>query len=138
MSAKKILLEQADKSLPKLNYAVDLQQHAASVGFDWPDINGVIDKINEELNEVTAEISKPNNQDRLVDEMGDLLFACTNLARHLNIDPEQALQAGNQKFLRRFSLLEQIVRTNNQDFSDYSLEELDSIWDQVKSHEKNN
>ncbi|PHS69500.1 MAG: nucleotide pyrophosphohydrolase [Methylophaga sp.] len=136
MSIKNSLLEQADKSLPKLNYAVELQQYAASVGFDWPNIHGVIDKINEELNEVTAEINIPNNQDRLLDEIGDLLFVCTNLARHLNIDPEQALIAANQKFYQRFYALEQIIHTNKQDISQCSLEQLDNIWEQVKNQQQ--
>jgi len=129
---KKSLLKQADKTLPELNYAVELQRLAAEVGFDWPDIQGVISKIHEEIDEVTAEINTPNNQARLLDEMGDLLFACTNLARHLNIDPEQALHAGNQNFYQRFSMLEDIIRENNQDINKYSLQELEHIWNEVK------
>jgi nucleoside triphosphate diphosphatase len=135
---KKSLLEQANKTLPELNYAVELQRLAAEVGFDWPDVQGVISKIHEEIDEVTAEISTPDNHGRLLDEIGDLLFACTNLARHLNVDPELALKAGNQKFLRRFSMLEHHLIQNNQDISQCSLKELDNIWGQVKSHEKNN
>ena len=129
---KKSLLKQADKTLPELNYAVELQRLAAEVGFDWPDIQGVISKIHEEIDEVTAEINTPNNQARLLDEMGDLLFACTNLARHLNIVPEQALHAGNQNFYQRFSMLEDIIRENNQDINKYSLQELEHIWNEVK------
>lgn len=132
MAMKKSLLEQADKTLPELTYSVELQRLAAEVGFDWPNIQGVISKIHEEIDEVMAEISTPDNQARLLDEMGDLLFACTNLSRHLNIDPEQALHAGNQKFYQRFSMLEDIVRKNNQDINNCSLEELEQIWNEVK------
>ena len=126
------MLEQANTALPELNYAVELQRLAAEVGFDWPDIQGVISKIHEEIDEVTAEINTPNNQARLLDEMGDLLFACTNLARHLNIDPEQAIHAGNQKSYQRFSMLEHIVRENNQDINECSLDQLDHVWNKVK------
>jgi len=132
MAVQKSLLEHADKTLPELNYAVELQKLAAEVGFDWPDVRGVISKIHEEIEEVTAEINTPNNQARLLDEMGDLLFACTNLARHLNIDPEQALNAGNKKFYLRFAMLENIVRQNNQDINKCSLEQLEQIWNDVK------
>ncbi|MFT7234940.1 MAG: ATP diphosphatase [Methylophagaceae bacterium] len=129
------LLNAADKTLATLNYAVNLQYLAAQVGFDWPDITGVVDKIKEELNEVIVETSIPDNQHRLHDEMGDLLFACTNLARHLNIDPEQALIAGNRKFYRRFSKIERLLAQQNKTLSDVSLSQLDQLWEQVKKHD---
>jgi len=125
MANDKSLLAQADTSLPQLNYAVELEQLAASVGFDWPNIDGIIHKIHEEIDEVKAEVGIPNNQARLLD-----------LARHLNIDPEKALKAGNQKFYRRFSQLEQIVKEKNQDIKQLSLDELDTLWDEVKQDEK--
>jgi len=131
----KPLLEQVDKNLPALNYAVSLQQVAAKVGFDWADINGVISKIHEELDEVTAELNKDDNQQRLLDEVGDLMFACTNLARHLNVDPQQALHHGNQKFYRRFSAVERQVQSSKKTFQDYTLAELDAFWDTVKQQE---
>jgi ATP diphosphatase len=131
-SVKNPLLAKADVTAPSLNYAVELQLIAAQVGFDWPDIKGVVDKINEELLEVLAEIETPDNHARLKDEMGDLLFACTNLARHLNIDPEQALQSGNQKFYNRFTRLEHLASTNGQGIPDHSLEQLEQLWNQVK------
>jgi len=129
------LLSQADENLPALQYAVELQLIAAKVGFDWPEVSGVVDKIEEELSEVMVESKTPDNQARLLDEIGDLLFACTNLARHLGIDPEQAIQAGNTKFYRRFSQIEQHIQTHNTSFSDLSLEELDQLWDQAKTQE---
>jgi len=136
MAVDKSILAQADSSQPQLNYAVELQKIAATVGFDWPNIDGIIDKIYEEINEVKAETHIPNNQARLMDEMGDLLFACTNLARHLNIDPEQAIEAGNQKFYQRFAMLEHIANSQNQVLKQLSLEKLDALWDQVKRDEK--
>lgn len=131
-SVKKPLLAKADVTAPSLTYAIELQLIAAQVGFDWPDIKGVVDKINEELLEVLAEIEPPDNHARLKDEIGDLLFACTNLARHLNIDPEQALQEGNQKFYDRFTMLEQLASANGRDISDHSLEQLEQLWYRVK------
>lgn len=136
MALQKSLLEHADKTLPELNYAVELQRLAAEVGFDWPDVQGVISKIHEEIDEVVAEINTPNNQARLLDEMGDLLFACTNLARHLNVDPEQALNAGNKKFYRRFAMLENIVGQTKQNINECSLDQLDAIWSGVKLRNK--
>ena len=130
--AKKNLLAQADITAPSLNYAVELQHLAAKVGFDWPGVEGVVDKINEELLEVLAEIDTPDNEARLKDEMGDLLFACTNLARHLNIDPEQALQSGSQKFYRRFRQLEHMASSQDRGLEDYNLKQLEQLWHQVK------
>jgi ATP diphosphatase len=131
------LLRLADKTQVTLSYAVNLQVLAAQVGFDWPDINGVIDKIKEELNEVITETNTPNNHERLHDEIGDLLFACTNLARHLNIDPEQALKSGNQKFYRRFTTLESRLSDNNIAISECDIDELNSLWNKVKEDENN-
>lgn len=132
----KRLLDQADNNLATLNYAVALQKLAATQGFDWNDIQGVIAKIHEELDEVTSELSKANNHDRLLDEIGDLLFACTNLARHLNIDPDMALKHGNQKFHRRFSAIEDLIKQNNAQFSDFTLDQLDEFWNLVKTQEQ--
>lgn len=133
----KQLLDDADKNLPTLHYAVALQKIAASQGFDWNDIKGVIAKIHEELDEVSSELNVDNNHDRLLDEIGDVLFACTNLARHLNVDPEQALQHGNQKFYRRFSAIEKHIQSKQTSFDDYSLDQLDSIWNLIKQQETN-
>jgi len=131
-SEMKPILAKADITAPSLNFAVELQVLAAQVGFDWPNINSVVDKINEELLEVLAEIDTPDSKARLKDEMGDLLFACTNLARHLNVDPEQALQSGNQKFYDRFTKLEHLASASGRNISDHSLEQLEQLWHQVK------
>jgi len=136
MSIDKSILTQADISLSKLNYAVALQKLAAQLGFDWTNTDDIISKINEEIDEVKAEIDIPNNQHRLLDEIGDLLFACTNLASHLNIDPEHAITAANQKFYTRFSQVEQLAHLQNKDLTTLSLNELDLLWEQVKQREK--
>ncbi len=135
MSTKKSILDAADTTLPTLNYAVALQKQAASIGFDWPEIHGVIEKIHEELEEVSKELTVTNNHERIEDELGDLLFACGNLARHLNIDPEVALKQGCQKFYTRFNAIEQLIDTGSRHITNYSLRELDQLWHLVKQQE---
>ena len=132
----KSLLDQANSSLPKLNYSIELQDLAAQVGFDWDNVQGVIAKVHEELDEVIAEIGTPNNQQRLLDEVGDLLFVCSSLARHLNVDPQEAITHANHKFYNRFSQLEQLAQSNGQDIKQCSANELNTLWDEVKRLEK--
>lgn len=126
------LLAKANKSATTLNYAVELTQLASSIGFDWPDVEGVIKKIHEELNEVQYEIDNGELAERLHDEIGDVLFACTNLARHLNIDPDTALQSTNNKFKRRFEFIENQVLAQKKLLTDCSLDELDALWVKAK------
>ena len=121
-----------------LAYAVALQKKAAAVGFDWPEISGVIAKIQEELQEVSEEITGNADKLRLQDELGDLLFACCNLARHLSVNPEQAIQRCNNKFYRRFSHVEQRVIDQGKTLQQCSLAELDGYWDEAKRLEKTN
>lgn len=129
------LLDKANESASTLNYAVELTQQASTIGFDWPDVEGVINKIHEELNEVQHEIQHGLIPDRLHDELGDLLFACTNLARHLNIDPDTALNSTNDKFKRRFKYIEQQISARNKTLADCDLVELDALWNEAKSLE---
>lgn len=129
------LLDKADPNLTTLNFAVELQKLAAQVGFDWPDVTSVIAKIQEELAEVNAEIGIKDNHTRQHEELGDLLFACTNLARHLNIDPEQALNEANKKFYRRFSALEQHLHNQHLTVDTQDPETLELLWQQVKTQE---
>lgn len=112
--------------------AIALQKAAAKVGFDWQDLHGIVDKIQEELTEVTDEIDE-GDPARLTDEVGDLLFAVTNLARHLAIDPEQALAGCNQKFQRRFRYIEQQLEIQGKTPGDTPLSELDSLWEAAKT-----
>lgn len=136
MSDSDFLLNQLDPEQDALSYAVDMQKQASSVGFDWPDIEGVIRKIHEELNELGSEIKANPDKVRLADELGDVLFACCNLARHLGVDPQQALSGTNQKFYRRFNYVETRVSAAGKPFADFTLDELDSFWDEAKLLEK--
>ena len=136
MSKGDFLLNQINTNQDPLNYAVSLQKAAASVGFDWPDIQGVISKFHEELDELAQEITLAPDKKRLTDELGDVLFACCNLARHLDIDPVQALTETNQKFYRRFNYVETCVSAAAKTFQDFGLEELDAFWEQAKQLEK--
>jgi len=106
-------------ALPSLERAAKLQRRAARVGFDWPDSSGPRAKVDEELAELDAE----TDHHRKLDEMGDLLFAVVNLARHLNIEPEAALREANRKFERRFRAIETAPG-----FADMSLEEKEALW----------
>lgn len=111
-------------ALPALERAAKLQRRAASVGFDWPDRSGPRAKINEELAELDAE----TDHQRLLEELGDLLFAVVNLARHLNIEPEAALREGNAKFEKRFRAIE-----TTPGFADLSLDEKENLWIAAKT-----
>ena len=110
-------------ALPALERAAKLQRRAARVGFDWPDISGPRAKIDEELAELEAE----TDHDRKLDELGDLLFAVVNLARHLNVEPEAALREANRKFEQRFRSIEQ-----EPGFADMSLDEKEALWVKAK------
>jgi len=137
MSKPSSLLDKATEASPTLNYAVELTQLASTIGFDWPDVEGVISKIHEELNEVQYEIQNGQIPERLHDEIGDLLFACTNLARHLNVDPDSALNSTNAKFKRRFEFIEQQISAQHKTLAECDLAELDDLWDKAKLLEKN-
>ncbi len=136
MSQSDFLLNQVDSDQDALSYAVAMQKKAAEVGFDWPDIEGVIAKIHEELNELGEEMAAGADKQRLTDELGDVLFACCNLARHLGVEPLEALTGTNQKFYRRFNYVETRVSAAGKSFSDFKLDELDSFWDEAKQLEK--
>ena len=103
-ASPKSILDDVPVALPALTRAVKLQKRAGKVGFDWNDPHAVIAKIREEISEIEHELSQPtHDQDRLEDELGDILFAVANLARHLSVDPEAALRRTNAKFIRRFA-----------------------------------
>ncbi len=123
-------------ALPALIRAQKLQKRAARVGFDWTEIGPVIDKIKEEMEEVTDALNNPEDQNHIAEEIGDLLFACVNLARHANVDAEQALMAGNDKFQRRFQAIEQDLQSTGKRVEECTLEELEERWISVKSREK--
>ncbi len=118
--------------LPALLRAVKLQKRAARVGFDWPEPLQVFAKIDEELSEIKGEMAAGNDPDRLTDEIGDLLFAVVNLARHLDVDPEGALRHGNAKFERRFRKVEQSLANK---LESVSLDEMEAAWRAAKQDE---
>ena len=118
--------------LPALTRAVKLQNRAARVGFDWPDIGPVIDKIAEEAREVTE--AAPGTEQ--FEEFGDLMFVIANLARHMKIDPEEALRAANAKFMRRFQGVEARLAAIGKTPTQSDLAEMDALWDKVKRGEK--
>ena len=121
--------------LPALTRAVKLQNRAARVGFDWPGVAGVLDKITEETAEL-VEARDTLGQDALEEEFGDLMFVMANLARHLKIDPELALRRANAKFTRRFASIETDLAADGRCPEDSDLTEMDRLWDKAKAVEK--
>ncbi|MBN8431191.1 nucleoside triphosphate pyrophosphohydrolase [Microbulbifer salipaludis] len=117
--------------LPALTRAAKLQKRAAQVGFDWPEIGGVLAKVEEELRELREAIDS-GDRAHAREELGDLLFSCVNLARHLKEDPEVALRQCNRKFEQRFGAVEAALKARDQQPSDVSLEELDRLWEASK------
>jgi MazG family protein len=130
------ILDDVPLALPALSRAVKLQNRAARVGFDWPETRMVIEKLNEEMLELSEEIAKGGDADRLEDEMGDLLFVYANLARHLKIDPEAALRRANAKFRRRFGRIEEKLAADGRTPEQSTLEEMDAMWDEAKREER--
>lgn len=120
------------RGLPALVRAGKLGRRAASVGFDWPDAAGVIDKLHEELAELEADL---DDNERLQDEIGDLMFTLVNLCRHRGLDPERALRRSNAKFERRFRAMEQRLRAGQQDLAEADAQELERLWRDAKRHE---
>jgi nucleoside triphosphate diphosphatase len=122
-------------ALPGLTRALKLQNKAGDVGFDWNDPLAVLAKIREEADEIEAEI-KANDRDKAGREVGDLLFAVVNLARHLQADPEAALRETNAKFERRFASIERALAARGQSPQQATLAEMDALWDEAKRTEK--
>lgn len=141
------LLDKFNQGQTALNQAYDIQEIAAEVGFDWDDLTPVLNKIEEEFSECKEIVgANPDNRvfasdldeqssDQLEGEIGDLLFAVVNFARFKKINPELALLKTILKFKNRFSFIEKTIAEKNSDFTDYSLEELDKIWEQAKERE---
>jgi MazG family protein len=130
-------LDGVPKALPALIKAQRTQEKAARVGFDWKDAAGPIAKIEEELGELKAEIAalkseKPADLERVKEELGDLLFSVCNLARHLKVDSESAVEGTTQKFARRFRAVGAVAAERGRSLKDMTLAEMDEIWDEVK------
>jgi ATP diphosphatase len=127
-------LDGVARALPALLRAEKIQKRAARVGFDWKQTGPVIDKIDEELGELRAELEAGDvDQARLTDELGDVLFAVANLARHCKIDPETALRATNDKFERRFRHIERRLAEAGRKPADATLEEMEALWQEAKT-----
>ena len=128
---KKSVLEGVPKSLPALVKANRIQDKVAGVGFDWEKPEQVWEKVQEELNELNAEIKK-GNTDNIEGEFGDVLFSMINYARFINVNPENALERTNKKFINRFQYLETAAKKINKSLHDMSLEEMDVFWNEAK------
>lgn len=132
------ILDNIPKNLPALSRAAKIQKRCANVGFDWPDLTGVFAKIDEEIDEVKAELQKPEiNDEAVAEEVGDLLFATVNLARKLKKDPEQLLRNANLKFEKRFHKVEQYFAAQNKRLEDADIKAMDDVWNWVKQQKQN-
>lgn len=128
------ILDGIEKSLPNLLRAEEYQKRAAKVGFDWDEVSEAWKKVREEVQELEAEILSPNRDvDRIKSELGDLFFALVNISRYYDIQAEEAVYKANQKFHRRFTYIEECIQRADKKFEDYTLEELDSYWDEAKA-----
>jgi ATP diphosphatase len=128
-------LDGVTPGLPALTRAVKIQGRAARVGFDWRTAPPILDKIEEEIDEIRVELDAGSPADRLEDEVGDLLFAVANLARHLNLDAEAALRRATAKFERRFHRIETLLAADGDTVAGKDLETLDRLWERVKAEE---
>ena len=124
------------RGLPEWQRAVKLQKRAASVGFDWPDVNPVFDKLHEELDEVREELVRGTGHEALEDEIGDVLFVCANLSRHAKVDFGAAMRRANQKFERRFRRMEAFAAAEGISLATLTLAQQDEYWNRAKAEEK--
>ncbi len=130
------LLSDVPAALPALLRALKLQKRAATVGFDWDSAPKVVEKIAEEAQEIVAAQTAGASPEKLEDEIGDLLFAVANLARHLGVDPDAALRSTNAKFVRRFSSIEAALAKDGRRPAEASLDEMEALWQRAKASEK--
>ena len=136
LRAKQGVLEDVALALPALMRAAKLQTRAARVGFDWPNISQVLDKIQEETQEL-IEAKQTLDQNKVVEEYGDLLFVFVNLGRHLKVNAEEALRAANTKFTRRFQYIEDELAKQGLSPEQSNLNDMDKLWNDVKEVERN-
>jgi len=130
------VLDDVPLALPALLRALKLQKRAARVGFDWDNIDDVMAKMREEVIEVgDALAAKGPNSPEVLEEFGDLMFVCANLARHLQLDPENALRLANLKFERRFKGIENLSQREGKELSDLNLDEMEALWNAIKANE---
>lgn len=119
------------RELPALMRSTKIQEKAAKVGFDWPDVSGAFDKVTEETNELKAAVEN-NDRENITEELGDLLFSVVNVSRFIDVDAEEALTIASDKFLKRFSIVEKLAQERNIDMKSTPIEELDKLWDEAK------
>ncbi len=130
------VLDGIARTLPALQRSQKLQERAARVGFDWPSLQPVFDKLEEEIAELSEAIIAPEHNDHIAEELGDILFVCTNLARKLNVDANAALASSNKKFERRFSWIEKRLAQTGKTPKDASLDEMEAFWVEAKKRER--
>ena len=125
-----------NRNMPALSAAGKIQRRAASVGFDWNKTEQVLDKIQEEIEENRNELKKGENKKRIMEEIGDLFFACVNYARHVDVDPEIALRRSNDKFVKRFQFIEEELARAGKYPEGVPLDELEDLWQKAKMMEE--
>ena len=122
------MLDGVPREMPALSYSMDVQKRVARVGFDWADVDGVIEKLAEEV----SELKQVENQEQREQEFGDLFFTLVNIARRLGVDSEAALREANKKFYRRFSCMEELCRQRGLNFADLAFEQQNELWEEAK------
>ena len=134
MSEESLLWQDIPANMPSLSKAKKIQQRVASMGFDWPTYHGALDKVSEEVLEVKEAITQNPLSDHTAEELGDLLFATVNVARHVKRDPEQLLRNANDKFSARFEKVQAYLQAQGKSLDTASLEEMDNAWEAIKKH----
>ena len=129
--SERSLLDGIPKKIPALYRAYQMTAKAARVGFDWPCLDDILDKLNEEAAELKDAVSR-GEREQIADEIGDLLFVAVNIARTLDVDPETALERSNRKFERRFRFIETSVKRQGRELKDASLAEMEDLWNEAK------
>jgi len=131
------VLDGVPTGMPALMYAQKIQKACAKVGFDWPEVGPVLDKVREEVEEIQQELDADERQQQLIEaEIGDALFAMVNVARHCNVDADTALRRASTKFATRFKGVEARAKQQAADLSSLSLEQMEALWQQVKQNER--
>ncbi|PKP04206.1 MAG: nucleoside triphosphate pyrophosphohydrolase [Bacteroidetes bacterium HGW-Bacteroidetes-6] len=131
---RKSVLEGVPAGLPAMVKAFRIQEKVKGVGFEWEETDQVWDKVKEELNELESEVSSNSTMDKIEDEFGDVLFSLVNYARFIGVNPENALERTNKKFIQRFKFIEESAAAMGKSLNDMSLAEMDAIWVKAKKH----
>jgi tetrapyrrole methylase family protein / MazG family protein len=126
------ILESVPRKMPALAYSQDIQRRVAQIGFDWENIEGVIDKLVEEVNE----LKRTENLEQRIDEFGDILFTLVNVARRMGVDPESSLRQANQKFFKRFNYMEKLCRELGKTIGQLSFDQQNELWKEAKKHDR--